>query len=236
MTENVQSLNDGQVAPIQNPPSNPFAGLTQEEVDKKIGNMRQQVRQQGFNEGYEEAKKFFASQSAQQQPVSQPSASTSGLTEEQIRQYAKESAQEVLKQTTGRQAWESTVNDFLGAMQPGYAKYKDFEQKVGSLNIGSELPELIGLVKGLPNAHDVMYELAENPDRAILLAEAVRGKRTSSALMAVKKLSDELKSADKIKDQVFPPDPLSKVAATSYSGDGGRSSISSLRKNPLLKR
>lgn len=192
--------------------------LTQSEVNEIAG----KARQAGYERGVRES-------GSQAQNIAQ-----GALTEEQVRKMIEEQTLKVQQEAARNAYAQQLIGDFSNKMQTGSSQYEDFEQKVSALEL-HKIPEIIQLATGVDNTVDVMYELANKPYKVGNLLNLAR---TAPHLAGAEmnRLSNSIKENKKAAQAIQTPEPISQMKPTSGTADQGTMSVSSLRRQPWLKR
>lgn len=122
-----------------------------------------------------------------------------------------------LAQQNHNAARQQAINGFVQKMQEGPTKYPDFEDKVKNLNL-PQLPEnFIHLTNSVDNTADVMYDLADNPEKVMQLLTALE-KAPHIAMQQLQKLSGSIKANQSAKEQTQDDEPLSHIKPSSTVG------------------
>lgn len=190
--------------------------MTQDEINALVASR--------YNAGLEKGKQEAAAL-AQANP---------NMSEEKIQKMVDAAANKAQKEQILQDRASQTVNQFMTKIQAGKDKYPDIEQKIQDLDL-QESVEIIELANSLDNTADVMYELAQHPNKAASIVAALRTGQTKNARLQIQKLSSSIKDNQKAAI-VVPKEPLSQIKPSSVAGDDGVVSLDQLKKASYLRR
>lgn len=201
--------------------------LSQAEVNELAGKIR--------HDSYEKAKREMA-QAAQQQGSSHEAqrVSQGAMSEDQIRRAAMEEAQKFYEGQTRAMAAQRVVSEFQGKMAAGKEKFEDFEEKLSGFDL-TEIPEVVALANGVDNTDEVMYELANFPEKLVNLTNAAR---TSPQLARriIDNLSNSIKNNRTAKEAYAAPEALGQVKPSTLAVDKDPESVMDYMKQSWLQR
>jgi hypothetical protein len=198
--------------------------LPQSKVNELVGRTRQEERERVKRE-YES--KIISQPTEQNQNFG----GVTQLSEERVRQlYREEEKQKELvnKLQTG-------ASELISKIKTGKEKYQDFDEvtkhlKLDELSIDSPF---VHYVNEFDNAADMIYEFGKNPEKlgsVVLLFNDYNLTR-----IALKKLSDSIKSNELATKQPKANSPLSQISSSPTGVDNGKQTIADLRKQTWLK-
>lgn len=119
---------------------------------------------------------------------------------------------------------QNIVNTFMSKMEQGKSKYPDFDQKISTLGDLKNIPAIVQLAASVDNTHDVMYDLAENPQKIVDLISLAQI-NPQLAYAQAHKLSASIKANEEASQQVNPSAPLSQLKS-SVNTDNGQKNTS----------
>lgn len=216
----------------------------QDDVNKLIGKIRQETREQTRREALQEMQlqQFTqpqqAAQPAQQQvqqqtqqaPVQQPQQppQQNYLTEENARQMFAHELERQRQQAIATQI----AYEFNNKLNLGAAKYADYEEKVAPLrqvfNNGQLLP-LVYLANGVENTADVMYDLAQNPQKIANIVSLAQ-QAPILAQQAINQVSQSIKLNESAAQQKTAAEPLSQIRPSTTGTNDGSMSVKDYRR------
>jgi hypothetical protein len=187
--------------------------LSQKEVNEIVGRAKSEAEQRA----YERAKRELSMPARSAEQPSQPVQSVGGMQQ----------------QSPADIAASQFVNQFIQKMEPGKAKYSDFEQKVAKLNIPN-IPEIIHLATQTENTHDVMYDLANNPHNLIKLRQLYQI-NPQLAMDEIHNLSASIKQNEAAQQAKTANEPLGQVKPSTTGTDNGSLSVRDYKKADWLR-
>lgn len=200
--------------------------LPQSEVDKLIHQRTKAVGDKKFEEGYHAARAEHSA--AAMQPAQQAQPAQISMSPQEFQRQLDEG----IARNHHNLMYQSKINDFVNKMQAGSKDYPDFEQKVVGLNLHQN-PDLALLASDVPNPHDVMYELANKPEKlGQILGLQGRG-LGHLAKTAIEDLARSVRTNREAKaqaDQQSVKAPLSQVTPSTAAIDSGNASVSDFKR------
>lgn len=202
--------------------------LPQSQVDHIVGKARK--------DAYAKAR---ADAQAEYQRSSPPSQQSSTQSMGGMEQVTPERIEQMIQEATDKRARETyankVANDFLGKMEAGKAKYTDFEDTVGALNLPMA-PEIVDWANGLDNTADVVYEIAKNPTKFTTILNLARGGFGQLAQRELQKLSQSIKQNESASDAAKSVnEPLPQIRPSTVGTDNGKMTVRDLRKQSWLR-
>lgn len=208
--------------------------VPQSAVDKAVKHAKHSAYEQGRREALNTIQAQPAPAIENQMPQAQTPAQSMGgmpaVSPEQVQKMIAEHAQQQAQQYHAH----SIANEFLGKLATGKEKYPDFDEKIDSLDL-STIPQVVQLANSFDNTSDIMYELANNPNKLVTLLNLSNFGNGKLAYMEAKKLSDSIKQNQTALQQPIPPEPLSPLKPSNVGTDNGALSIKELRRQQHLR-
>lgn len=194
-----------------------------------IESIPQTVIDQTKYNAYEQGKKS-AKEELGQQPNNSVSTSTSvPLTTEDVHN--------IITSHTGQQAneWQAQqiAQQFLSKLMAAKDKYPDFEETLASLEV-HKFPEVVQLANNFDNTADIMYELAKNPSKAVILKQCAQ-LNPNLATIELQCLSDSIKQNQTAKQGSIAQPPLSQLTRSVTKTDNGLNNVGDYRKQSWLR-
>lgn len=181
-------------------------------VDKELVNrIVIEAKEKGYAKGYQKAMEELKSQQAEAvQPAPAVNTQTQSVVQPNVQELV---AQELRKQQEIMQN-NAMFQDLLNKVNEAATRYPDYSEVTKQVDF-TEMPEVLRYVSTTQNAGDVLYDLAQNPQKIATL----RGLGQNSALNYVQKLSSSIKQNLEAKNQKLPNEPLDQIKS-SYVGSG----------------
>ena len=174
-----------------------------------------------------EQTKYKASEQGKLEPHTNNSASiptSTSLTTEDVRN--------IIANHTAQQAneWQAQqiAQQFLGKLTAAKDKYPDFEETLASLEV-HKFPEVVQLANNFDNTTDIMYELAKNPSKAVILKQCAQI-NLNLATVELRRLSDSIKQNQTAKQAPSAQAPLSQLTRSVTKTDNAPITVSDYRK------
>lgn len=172
------------------------------------------------------------------QPQSAPQVGMGGMSNispEQIHQMIASEAQKLdekrRQEDTHAQQQQAAYNiaqQFNSQMANGKAKRPDFDDKVKDLEFNS-MSEIVHLAAETGIADEIMYDLAENPQKIthlMILAHT----QPKLARAEMQKLAGSIKANQAAVQQASPREPVSQITPSVVGTDSGNMSVADFRK------
>ena len=208
--------------------------LPQSEVGRIAGASRKEGHDKGYEKGYQEALAKFQQQQANSSvPAYSETAQAQNFpkTEEEIRAIAAKEIAESFKRNQEEQARlleEERVNDYINQIanqlrpkiETAKAKYEDFDAKMQDLQL-DKIPRILELVNSVPNAGEVLYDLANNPHKLGILNSL---HTPELALREINRIAQSLQNNQAAQDKVMPKNPLSTIEPSTVGKQSGEMS------------
>lgn len=151
-----------------------------------------------------------------------------------IQQMIRQEAQNLMQQHQQQNAWQQTVNQFVGKVNAGPQKYADFESVVAPLQLDKN-PHLVHLTNLVDNTVDVLHDLGNNGPKVAILNELART-NPQMAVREIQNLSNSIKANEMATKAASPNEPLSQVKPSTVTTDSGSPlTITELRKKDYLR-
>ena len=190
-----------------------------------VGNVVEKTKYQAYEQGKKAAKEELAQQQANN-PVST-----------QIAPLTTEDVQSMITNHTAQQTneWQAQqiAQQFLGKLNASKDKYPDFEEALASLEV-HKFPEVVQLANNFDNTADIMYELAKNPSKAVILKQCAQ-LNPNLATIELRRLSDSIKQNQTAQQTSSAQPPLSQLTRSSTKIDKGSYSVSAYRQQAWLR-
>lgn len=201
--------------------------LRQSEVNDLAGRIRSEAYEKGKQQAMQEYSKQQESGNAEQ--VAQGS-----LSEAQVKTMIQEQAVQFQEQQSQKMMAEKIVGEFVDKMKQGPSKYEDFEEVVQGISL-KDNPDLVQLANSVPNTEDVMYEIANFPNKFANIKMLLQS-APELAMKEIRNLSNSIVKNSEAKDQYSSAkEPLSKLKPSAGTVDSGNLSISELRGQDWLR-
>lgn len=209
--------------------------ITQSEVGRIAGASRKEGHDKGYEKGYQEAlSKYQQQQAANTAPVTspQPPQGFQPKTAEELQELVAKAVADTFKRSQEEQVrlqedkrindyYTQVANQLKPKIESAKAKYDDFETKMQELHI-DKAPQIIELVNSVPNAGDVLYDLANNPHKLGILKSLEYAPEL--ALREVQRISQSLQNNQAAQDKVMPRNPLSTIEPSTVGKQSGEMS------------
>lgn len=179
----------------------------------------------------------------QQQPEQQGQQTQEAETPQVQQQDKQVTVDEIYQQLNERfqqqhleEAVKQAANQYYQRMDEGKSKYDDFEDVTANFD-PTAFPQLAYLVSEMDNAADVVYELANNPQKLVTI-DSLAHKSPNLAKTQLQKIGASIKQnqdAQQVEEQAQVDEPLNRIQPTRGSTSGGSQSISDLRNMDWLR-
>lgn len=209
-----------------------------------VDNVVKHAKAKAYANGHKEALKSFEDKNMDEQPISTepatqaPAPSVGGMkqvSQEEIQAMVEQASlkqAEQLQRQMHEQAQQEQANkiaqEFLGKMNHGASKYDDFSETVKELDLPN-MPEIVQLANGVDNTHDVVYELAKNPNKLANLM-ILSQKSPGLAKRQMLELSNSITSNENALNQPKTPEPLSQINPSPTSTSDGEMTLKDMKK------
>lgn len=213
MEQPVQEQPIVESAPAQVPPAR--VGLTQDEINRLVG----EARVKGREAGLQEARSSMAP----------------ALSREDLEKQMREIAAQVQFEQTQKFHVQQLLGKLSDKVETGKQMYPDFEQKLTELQLHT-MPALAAELAEVDP--DVIYDIADNPYKAMSINAALKNGTPHLARKELNKLAASIKENKKAAAQTSTSSgPLSSVKPSAISGDnGGKMTIADFKKADWLRR
>jgi hypothetical protein len=153
-----------------------------------VDNVIKQAKHHAFGQGKK------AAQETSVQQGSNTAAFTPTLMASDATPLTAEHVQNMIAHHTAQQAseWQTQqiAQQFLGKLSAAKDKYPDFEETIANLGF-HQFPEVVQIANNFDNTADIMYELAKNPSKAVILKQLAQLNPRIAAL-EIQRLSDSI--------------------------------------------
>lgn len=131
-----------------------------------------------------------------------------------------------------RQAEMQRIADnYFSKLKAGGEKYSDFEEIMGDFD-HAEHPQLVYAVSNLENAADVMYELANSPQKLEKINAWLKT-MPNRGIKELKNLSDSILQRDNAVSEYQPTaQPLSQIRGSNVSANAAPRGLEAMKKDP----
>ncbi len=148
-----------------------------------------------------------------------------------------EDVHNIIASHTAQQAneWQAQqiAQQFLGKLTAAKDKYPDFEETLANLEV-HKFPEVVQLANNFDNTADIMYELAKNPSKAVILKQCAQ-LNPNLATLELRRLSDSIKQNQAAKQRPIAKPPLTQLTSSLTKTDNDLTNISDYRKQSWLR-
>lgn len=144
----------------------------------------------------------------------------------------KKATQEELAQQANEWQAQQIAQQFLSKLTAAKDKYPDFEETLSNLEV-HKFPEVVQLANNFDNTADIMYELAKNPSKAVILKQCAQ-LNPNLATLELQRLSDSIKQNQAAKQTLSAHPPLSQLTRSVTKTDNGLNRVSDYRKQSWL--
>lgn len=235
MDENQElSITDNIQAPAS---AEPEKMLPQSEVDRIVKREKAQSAQRAQREAQEQHQRELEAINAQAQQQQQRNSTVSrDVDADALYQQLQERFNQDLQQRQVEQEMSRVAQNYLSKMQAGREAYTDFDEITQDFD-PTAFPQLIYLVSGIDNAHDVVYELSRNPLKIAALdrlAEKNPRQAQAELLKLSRSIMDNKQATDDAQNQNVAA-PLDRLQPSRISGSNDKMGIRDLRNQPWLK-
>lgn len=216
----------------------PVKMLSQDEVNTIVGRAKAQAEAKGRQQAEAEYQRKMEGVAQQGTMQSNPNIDINAVTQQVSAQLdAHRQAQEQAQQRAQfDREMHHVAGRYLESVDKGAASYQDFHD-VTKIFDPEEFPQLVYLMKDLPNMEDVIYELSKNSERlGVLQASADRSPNYVKQQLA--KISQSIianKEAQQESNASSVPEPLDRMQPSRLTESGAPKSIRDRRKLPYLR-
>lgn len=187
------------------------------------------VVKQAKHHAYEQGKKAAKEELAQQANTSASNQTSAPLTTEDVQSMI---SNHTVQQTNEWQA-QQIAQQFLSKLSLAKDKYPDFEETLANLEV-HKFPEVVQLANNFDNTADIMYELAKNPSKAVILKQCAQ-LNPKLAAIEIQRLSDSIKQNQNAKQIPSAQPPLSQLTPSLTKTDNGPVTVSDYRNQAWLR-
>lgn len=211
----------------------PEKQISQSDVGRIAGAIRKESHDKGYHKGYQDALAKFQQQTVSSQV--EPSAQQAGDSQQSPQNSLQNMQETISKQIAetlrkereeqGRVAQEKQLQDYitqLGAqlrpkIEAAKAKHEDFDSAVQKLHL-DKVPHVLEWVNTVPNAGEVLYDLAKNPQKLAILNSL---HAPELAISQVQEIARSLDNNQKAQDKSLPKEPLGSINPSIVGKQGG---------------
>ena len=151
------------------------------------------------------------------------------MSEEEIRRIVQETQRQNQEEQSRLAVAQKIVTDWVAKVQDGPKKYEDFEEKVAALELQT-MPALVNLTNSVDNTMEVVYELAQNPEKADYIDSLIQKGKGNRAIEEMKKLSKSISKNQSVADSITTREPLSQIKRSTAGADNGEPTVAEMRK------
>lgn len=153
-----------------------------------------------------------------------------------IYQQVQERLNEDLRKKQLEEEMSQVANNYLSRVDLARKSYDDFDDITKDFD-PTAFPQVTYLVSGIENAGDVVYELAKNPAKLVMIDALAQKnpKHAQSELLKLSRSISENRAALAQADSQSVAAPLDQLQPSRISGSNGKMSIKDLRAQPWLK-
>ena len=215
--------------------------LSQDEVNKIVGREKTKVADSVRQEMQEKHQREIEAINAQQQQrnsnVSRDSDADTiyQQVQERFNRDQARLAQEMQERQTKEQM-SQVANNYLQKVNQAKSGYEDFDEVTKTFDPTS-FPQVTYLVAGMENGGDLVYELAKNPSKLVMidrLAEKNPAMAHAELLKLSKSISDNRQAQSDSQNQNV-SEPLDRLTPSRIAGSNGKMTISDLRNQPWMR-
>ena len=209
--------------------------VSQSEVNKLVG----AVKAEAYDRGKQEALAQLQAQQAAQQQQAQMSQSPQGdggmggmqsVSQDEIRRMIAEENDRASNMAQAHQI----ANQFTQKMDAGNAKYPDFKEVVGKLDV-SQVPHLVQIANNFPNTADIMYDIAKNPMKLAQLQVIYHSNQPELFKSELAKLSASIQANQSADFVPSVDEPLSQIKPSTIGTDSGSKTVKDWRQKSYLR-
>jgi hypothetical protein len=204
--------------------------LKQSEVNKVVGGAKAEAYERGRREALAIAKAQADKEAVK--PIVADKKVT--LSEDELYKLVESHSEDL----AARKRANEVASQFVGKMQAGMQKHKDFESVVGVLDIPNLPGTMIDFANSMDNTADVMYELGKNPSKfasVLMLSHSNPGmakKEFEKLSNSIKRNQEALENEAKTKVN----EPLNQIKPSIAGTDSGEcKTISDYRRQDYLR-
>jgi hypothetical protein len=208
-------------------------------TDEEVNGIKARAKREAYEKARrDEAERYqqmiAAAQQQQQAPQAQPQqqeqmGGMSGPSEDEIRRLIDEQAERKYQEQMGMKI----AGELQAKIADGIAKYPDFEEKVGDLNL-QHSPALLNWMNSLDNTADIMYDMADHPSKYAYI-RVLAHESPQAAQRELRKLSESIKQNEAAQKMPTANDPLSQPNPSISSSGNGEMTADDFRKMDWLK-
>jgi hypothetical protein len=126
------------------------------------------------------------------------------------------------------------ADTYLRKMANGKELFQDFEDVTAKFD-PREFPEVVVLASQMDTTAEIMYELAKNPQKLLMIAQLAQ-RSPNMAKDQLARLEDSIKVNQNGKRMPNAPSPLQRVLPSAGAGvDNGKMSVKDFRKMPSFR-
>lgn len=206
----------------------PDANLAPDDIQKP-NDMAAQIRRSAELKGYERGLKEAQAQSG----PSLSAADIERITQESFDKRLNAMRAQSQEEANKRYA-EQMEQKYQFGVQAGKSAYADYDEKVDSLGAFKDLPEIKLLAGESGDAAHFMYEIAQNPQKALSLAQMVqtelnRGQPPAVALQQAKQIAAAAKANLDAKANIDLKEPITQFKSSGTNAVIGKPTVEDLR-------
>ena len=208
--------------------------VPQSEVNRIVGSQKAEAYERGKQEALAQLQAQQASQQQQAQMSQAPQGegSMGGMQQVSQDEIRRMIAEEHERSSNMAQA-NQIAYEFTQKMDAGNAKYPDFQEVVGKLDL-SKVPHLVQMSNQYPNTADVIYDIAKNPMKLAQL-QILYHTSPQLAQSEISKLANSIKANQSADFVPSVDEPLSQIKPYTIGTDNGTKTVTDWRSKSYLR-
>jgi len=237
MTESLESVEQAEVLPVDDPQAEPEVDmLPKATVSKIVERERLKAFEKGKKEALMELQQQQAQAPVQQEQMQQQAPQSLGgmqqMSQSDIERMIAEQAPQALQAHVSRLQQEQMVNSFVSKMQAAEQKYPGLEAELNSLNYEDpRMHRFIASANQMENTGEIMKEVLDNPTKMESLLN-LSYNQPHLAQKTLASLSDSIKlNQQALAEDAQARDPLSQLKPSQNARlDDGAMSVVDFKK------
>ena len=197
--------------------------VPQSKVNELVGKYKRDARyeaQQAYERGRQESAAEYETR------INQAPARA----HDEVRNEIRQAIADEFEQKRNNEYRDTFVREFQGKLNDGYARYTDFEEVVGSLELDKCIP-LVQLANSADNTADVLYELGKDENAAKYATLAVLANTNPrKAAIQMKQFSESIKGNKSAAAAPKISPPLSQVKGSTVGTGSGKNTLADYKK------
>ncbi len=209
--------------------------VPQSEVNRIVGSEKANAYERGKQEALATLQAQQASQQAAQSSQEQSPQGDSSMGG--MQQVSQDEIRRMIAEENERASNMAEANqiayEFTQKMDAGNAKYPDFKEVVGKVNLAN-VPHLVQMSNAYPNTADVIYDIAKNPMKLAQL-QILYHTSPELAKSEIGKLSASIQANQSADFVPSVDEPLSQIKPSTIGTDNGSKTVTDWRSKPYLR-